>query len=457
MPAETTSVATALPTAAPEAHGLRTAEVRRLIDELEAGGLDPHALLIARHGHVLFRGTWAPWDAETPALVYSVSKTFTAIAIGFLADDGLIDVDAPVDRYLDEPNPHGITVKHLLTMNTGHSREQTTELPFSVRSLLTIPGDFAPGTHFAYNSPASFTLSAIVTAVSGESLTEFLRPRLLDPLGIGPRWWIPLDGLDQGFSGLHLTVEDLARLTICLADGGRFGGRQVVPVSFVQDAVEPWSDTRDPADPESELGDWGRGYGYQLWLSRRGYRLDGAYGQFGVVVPERGIAIAYQGATTEAHRTLDALLRLVDAFSDSPVEGESVELGTEGLDSWSARDLLASTDPVEDAEGWTLDDAGTDRWRLTIPDAGAIDVGPDAWTRATLGAGDASLLVAGRGERRTDGSVLVHVVVPSSPHRVILVRDDAGLQVRWHTTPLWRPIIDTLHLPERVARRTPTL
>ncbi|MFB7249587.1 serine hydrolase domain-containing protein [Microbacterium sp. NPDC056234] len=452
MPTDTT----VLPTAAPEAHGLRPTDVRRLIDELEAGGLDPHALLIARHGHVLFRGAWEPWSSDAPALVYSVSKTFTAIAIGFLVADGLIDVDAPVDRYLDEPNPHGITVKHLLTMNTGHSRAQTLELPFSVRSLLTVPGAFAPGTHFAYNSPASFALSAIVTAVSGESLTGYLRPRLFEPLGIGPRWWIPLDGIDQGFSGLHLSVDDLARLTICLADGGRFAGRQVIPASFIEEAVEPWSDTRDPADPDAETGDWGLGYGYQIWRSRLGYRLDGAYGQFGIVVPERGIAIAYQGASTEAHRTLDALLRLVDAFSDSTVEAEHDELGAQSLDSWPARALLAPTDPVEDAEAWALADADADRWLLTIPNAGTLQVDAGRWHRTTLGKGDASLVVAARGERRADGSVLVHLVVPTSAHRVILVRGDAGLQVRWHTTPLWRPIIGTLHVPEWVAHRTPT-
>ncbi|HWV50642.1 MAG TPA: serine hydrolase domain-containing protein, partial [Microbacterium sp.] len=375
MPTDTTM---ALPTAAPEAHGLRTAEVLGLIDELEAGGLDPHALLIARHGHVLFRGAWDPWTAEAPALVYSVSKTFTALAICFLADEGLVDIEAPVDRYLDEPNPHGITVKHLLTMNTGHSREQTLELPFSVRGLLTTPADHAPGTHFAYNSPASYALSAIAAAVSGESLTDYLRHRLFEPLGIGPRWWIPLDGIDQGFSGLHLTVDDIARITICLADGGRFAGRQVIPAALVDEMSRPWSDTRDPEDPDAELGDWGRGYGYQVWSSRLGFRLDGAYGQFGVVVPERGIAIAYQGASTEAHRTLDALLRLVDAFADEPVGNDDAPLAPE-LDSWTARALLTPTDPVQDAAGWSLSDLDERRWRLSIPEAGSIEVDPDRW------------------------------------------------------------------------------
>jgi CubicO group peptidase (beta-lactamase class C family) len=447
MPTDTT---TALPTAAPEAHGLRTAEVRDLIAELETGGLDPHALLIARHGQVLFRGAWDPWAADAPALVYSVSKTFTALAIGFLADEGLVDIDAPVDRYLDEPNPHGITVKHLLTMNTGHSREQTLDLPFSVRSLLAIPGEHAPGTHFAYNSPASYALSAIATAASGESLTDYLRPRLFEPLGIGPRWWIPLDGIDQGFSGLHLTIDDLARITICLADGGRFAGRQVIPTAFIDAMSRPWSDTRDPDDPDAGLGNWGRGYGYQVWGSRIGFRLDGAYGQFGIVVPDRGIAIAYQGASTEAHRTLDALLRLVEAFSDSPQDADDAALAP-GLDSWTSRGLLTPTDPVQDAEGWSLSDLGEDRWLLGIPDAGTIEVDADGWRRSVLGAGDTSLAVAVRGER-DGGEVRVHLVVLTSPHRVILTRDEDGLRLRWHSTPLWRPTIDTLHVPARVAR-----
>lgn len=448
MPTETT---TALPAAIPEAHGLRTADVRSLIDELETAGLDPHALLIARHGHVLFRGAWEPWAAEAPALVYSVSKTFTALAIGFLADEGLVEIDAPVDRYLDEPNPHRITVKHLLTMNTGHSREQTLGLPFSVRGLLETPGEHAPGSHFAYNSPASYALSAIADAVSGESLTDYLRPRLFDPLGIGHRWWIPLGGIDQGFSGLHLNIDDLARITTCLADGGRFAGRQVIPTAFIAEMSRPWSDTRDPEEPDAESGNWGLGYGYQVWSSRLGFRLDGAYGQFGLVVPERGIAIAYQGASTEAHRTLDALLRLVDAFSDSPVDAEDTGADDDPLDSWTARALLAPTDPVLDAEGWRLTDADADRWLLSIPDTGSVEFGADGWSRTVLGGGDASLAVAVRGERRGD-AVLVHLVVLTSPHRAIITRDDSGLQVQWHSTPLWRPSIDTLHVPEWVAR-----
>jgi CubicO group peptidase (beta-lactamase class C family) len=442
-----------LPEATPERHGLSTAAVLRLLDELEQSGLDPHALVIARHGQVLFRGAWQPWTEHTPSLVYSVSKTFTAIAIGLLESDGLIDVAAPVDRYLDLPNPHGLTVRHLLTMNTGHSAEQVNELPFDPAALLSTAPAHTPGEHFAYNSPASFALSAIVTAVSGRSLTELLKGRLFDPLGIGHRWWKPLDGIDEGFSGLHLDIDDLARIGIALADDGVVDGRQVIPQGFIRAATTPWSDNSGSAESTT---DWTLGYGYQLWRSRHGFRLDGAYGQFSLVVPESGVVVAYQGATTRTQETLDAIWRLVESFQDAALEEDPADASRladrrRALNSWSARDrLIVDATAVPDAAGWSLTDADQDRWMLTTP-LGPIEVAAD-WHRAVLGDGDESLAVATRAEARADGSVLVHLVVPTSPHRLIITRGADGLHLGWHTVPLWAPVIDTLLVPDRVAR-----
>ena len=120
-------------------------------------------------------------------------------------------------------------------------------------------------------------------------------------------------------------------------------------------------------------------------------------------------------------------------------------------DSWTSRALIAPTDPVEDAAGWSLSDLSGDRWLLTIPGAGSVEVDAAGWNRAVVGTGDASLAVAVRGERDGD-AVRVHLVVPTSPHRVIVTRDGDGLRLRWHSTPLWRPTIDTLHVPARVAQ-----
>ncbi|MDQ0614588.1 CubicO group peptidase (beta-lactamase class C family) [Microbacterium sp. W4I4] len=451
----------ALPEATPESHGLPAAAVLRLIDDLEQSGLDPHALVIARHGHVLFRGAWQPWTPHTQSLVYSVSKTFTAIAIGLLESDGLIDVTAPVDRYLDLPNPHGLTVRHLLTMNTGHSAQQVEQLPFDAAALLTTAPAHIPGEHFAYNSPASFALSAIATAITGRSLTDLLKGRLFDPLGIGNRWWKPLDGIDEGFSGLHLDIGDLARIGIALADDGVFDGRQVIPRDFIRAATTPWSDT---SGSESSTLDWTLGYGYQLWRSRHGFRLDGAYGQFSLIVPESGVVVAYQGATTRTQETLNAIWRLVESFQDSalaedPADASRLADRIAALDSWRSRDrLIVDATPVPDAADWSLTDAGEGRWMLTTPH-GPIEVDED-WSRTVLGDvdgdvdgdGQESLAVAARGEARADGSVLVHLVVPTSPHRLIITRDAEGLHLGWHAVPLWAPVIDTLLVPEHVAR-----
>lgn len=444
----------ALVEATPESHGLPTAAVLRLIDELEDAGLDPHALVIARRGQVLFRGAWQPWTPQTQSLVYSVSKTFTATAIGLLESDGLIDVTAPVDRYLDLPNPHGLTVRHLLTMNTGHSGEQIEQISFDIPALLATTPAHTPGEHFAYSSPASFALSAIVTAVSGRSLTDLLRDRLFDPLGIGQRWWKPLDGIDEGFSGLHLDVDDLARIGIALADDGAFDGRQVIPQDFIRAATNPWSDT---SESENSSVDWMRGYGYQLWRSRHGFRLDGAYGQFSLIDPESGVVVAYQGATTRTQETLDAIWRLVESFQDTPLDENPADttlltdrLGA--LDSWAARaSLVPDETPLTDTADWSLEDADEGRWMLTMP-RGHVEIPTDGWRRTVLGTGDESLAVAARGETRADGSLLVHLVVPTSPHRLIITRDTDGLHFGWHTVPLWAPVIDTLVVPDHVAQ-----
>lgn len=471
-----------LPTATPESHGLPSAALLTLLDTLGTG-LDPHAIVVARHGRVLFEAAWRPYGLDDPALVYSVSKTFTSIAIGLLAHEGRLTLEDGVDRHLDLPNPHGLTLTHLVTMSTGHSREQTLALPFDVAALLTTPPAHAPGTHFAYNSPATYALSAVVTAITGETLTQYLRPRLLDPLGIGERWWKDLGGLEEGFSGFHVTVRDIARLSIALAAGGVVDGAPVIPADYVAAMSRPWSDTRDPdaprvanGEPDTADHDWAQGYGFQVWRSRRGYRLDGALGQFGVVVPERGIVIAYQGATADAGRTLQAFWDLVDAFSDEEVGAvdetavedahEQLARRVDALDVWDARASLGPELAVDhDTTGWRMTDDGERGWVLHLPEVaahpgGAVSVSRSHWARTvltrstpTLRPDDAApspghLVLAARGEETSDGGVRAHVLVTTSPHRIEVVRaSDGTVTARWHIPPLWRPELAMLEVP----------
>ncbi len=446
-----------------------------LAERLAAEGLDPHALLVARHGEVAFETAWAPYRLERPALVYSASKTYTSLAIGFLADEGRLRLDDSAGIAVGEDNPHGITVRHLLTMNTGHSAEQIDRIGADPLVLLREAPAFAPGTHFAYNSPATHTLSVIVTALTGEPLTTYLRPRLLDPLGIGERWMSPYGGIEHGASGFHLTVDDLARTAIMLGAGGVFDGVQVAPAWYVEELSRPWSETAafdGPVAADGEVNDWAVGYGYQVWRGRHGFRLDGAAGQFGLVLPEHDLVIAYQGATLDTQATLRAFwafvaaVEVADAAGGADAATPAAGAGAGALavtapavprDAWTARDRLAvSAEPFASA-GLVLDDTA-DGWSLVLPDVGTLPVAP-FWQEVAVegpapdGApGATHLRLATRGERGDDGSVLVHVVDTTSPHRAIIRRAASGaVDAGWHVPPLgggW----EVLRVPASVPR-----
>lgn len=461
--------------------GLPSAAVRALIDSLSAEGLDPHAIAIVRDGTILAEHSWAPWSPDRPALSYSASKTFTSLAIGLLQDEGRLSLDDSAGELLGLPNPHGISVRHLLTMNTGHSQPQVDEFDFDVRALLSTPPAAAPGTSFAYNSDATYALSCIVTALTGERLTDYLRPRLLDPLGIGRRWMKPAFGIEQGASGFHLTVRDLAHLGILLADGGRYGGTQLVPAAYVDELARPWSDTRDPGQPADPENDWSYGYGYQVWRGRHGFRVDGAYGQFAVVLPEQNLVIAYQGATLDTQRTMRAFWRFVEAVevadaaddAAAPDPGSPVD-SVAPLDAWDARASLSPAPDGQPSDAGVALAAAPGGWRLTLPPAitgGAaqtVPVSDSGWTRTVLDlpvphepgepvvTGPAvdegtHVVVAARGEADADGT-LIHVVVATSPHRLIVRQTpDGAPTAAWHTVPLRGGTLATLAVPAWLA------
>ncbi len=237
---------------APQEVGISPDALETLARRLQDDGLDPHALLVARGEEVVYETAWAPYRLDRPALVYSASKTFTSLAIGYLADEGRLSLDDAAGDLLAVPDAPAISVRHLLTMNSGHSAEQIERFGEDPLELLRVAPAHTPGTHFAYNSPATHALSAIVTAVSGEPLTRYLRPRLLDPLGIGDRWMSSYGGIEHGASGYHLTVEDLARTAAMLGAGGVFGGVQVAPAWYVEELSRPWSVTAEFDGPVSE-------------------------------------------------------------------------------------------------------------------------------------------------------------------------------------------------------------
>lgn len=306
----------ALRRSTPSAEGVDARGIEALLDVFEAHpGIRPHGLVLLRHGAVIAEGWWAPYSADRVQLLYSVSKSFTATAAGLARAEGLIDFEAPVIDYFPEydaeitdARTRRMRVRDIAAMASGHA-EETLDRALEtgqgdlIRGFLRTPLDAEPGTLFAYNQPCTYTLGAIVQRAAGQSLSEYLRPRLFEPLGIRDTWWEQAPaGVDIGFSGLHATTDAVARLGQLYLQRGRWGDTQLLDEAWVEEATRAQISTAT-----HEKRDWRFGYGFQFWPSTHGYRADGAYGQFSIVLPEHDAVLAL---TTESSDTQD-LLELV--------------------------------------------------------------------------------------------------------------------------------------------------
>jgi CubicO group peptidase (beta-lactamase class C family) len=398
---------------------------------------------VLRHGSVVAERWWHPYAADTPHLLYSLSKSFTSTALGFAVTEGRIDLDATVLSYFPEfesqitdPRSRAMKVRHVASMASGHA-DETVEEAFVrgggdlVLGMLLIPPDHDPGTFFAYNQPCTNTLARIIGKVTGGTVTEYLQQRLYEPLGIEVHGWsTDANGLEMGFSGLHATTESIAKLGQLYLDHGRWEGKELLPEWWVADA------TRSYVVPDGENPDWSVGYGFQFWRSRHGYRGDGAYGQYMVILPEADSVVAITSQSPDMQLVLDALWEhLLPALtSDSGQSGawpqQSPSLaGPHGDAGVPIGDGSFHPGPANALS--TLRSAELIDGSLTlIGDGPAVQVRlSDAW------------MVAGPVASATafaDGRLLVDVIFVETPHRLHVVLDPSTSQfeARWETEPL---------------------
>jgi CubicO group peptidase (beta-lactamase class C family) len=297
----------------PSRQGVDADGIAAFLDAMD--GTELHSLMILRHGHVIASGWWEPYGPDRPHHLYSLSKSFTSTAAGLAAAEGLLDLDAPVLRYFPEldaevtdPRSRAMLVRHIASMSSGHLAD-TWEAAVGndkdqpARGFLRMPPDRDPGSVFAYNQSCTYTLATIVQRITGQELTAYLRPRLFDVIGIGTAAWVSFPaGQALGFAGLFATTDAIARLGELYLRGGQWHGQRVLPADWVAEATRRQVPTRFGADP-----DWQQGYGFQFWMCRHGYRGDGAYGQFCLVLPEQDAVIAITASTEDMQPVLDAV------------------------------------------------------------------------------------------------------------------------------------------------------
>ncbi len=303
-----------LPRSAPEAQGVSSAAVLAFIDAADTKVDVMNSFMLVRHGHVVAEGWWAPYDAKSRHELYSLSKSFTSTAVGMAVADGKLSIDDTVMSFFPDDAPKepsanlkNMRVRDLLCMSTGHQTEPalnpTIKDPWT-RAFLAHTVPFKPGTHFQYNTPATYMQSAIVQKVTGKTVLDYLKPRLFAPLGIeDPTWGTSPQGVSLGGYGLNVRTEDIAKFGQLYLQKGKWGDRQLIPAEWV--AMATSKQTSNGSNPKS---DWDQGYGFQFWRSRNGaFRGDGAFGQYCIVLPEQDAVIAITSGTKD----MQAVLNLV--------------------------------------------------------------------------------------------------------------------------------------------------
>lgn len=294
-------------------------KIAQFINQLKGTPWEIHAAVIFQNGQQIFSQAFAPYDLNTVHPLYSVTKSFTSMAFGFLKQEQCLDLDSPWLSFFPEydseavPEFSQVTLRHLLTMTMGQDHE-----------VVVRPGDdwiaeivrthcaYPPGTHFFYNSMCSYLIGRFVEKMTGLSLEEYLKPRLFQSLGIKNWYWEKDEsGHNHGGFGLHLKTTDLARFGQCLLDHGMYQGRQILPKTWLEKATQKQVDT-SAAYPDTRQENR-MGYGYYFWrCSHHAYRCSGLHGQMCFVQPENHLVVALASAASGSQVLLDSLFSAFD-------------------------------------------------------------------------------------------------------------------------------------------------
>lgn len=376
----------------PESQGVSTRGILDFLDAARAARSELHSFMLLRHGAVVAEAWWRPYRRDAVHDLYSLSKSFTSTAVGFAVAEGRLRTRDPVVGFFprETPDPVGanlaaMTVEHLLTMSTGQSGPGWEDIDKGrdwVRAFLRIPVVDAPGTVFRYDSGASYMLSAIVQQLTGQTLFDYLTPRLFVPLGLSARWEQCPMGRNLGSSGLSATTETVAKLGQLYLQRGRWNGRQLLPARWIDDAtaehiaaplswgpaawgvlegVDPQRDPEGAARRVREGSDYYQGYGYQFWRTRHnGYRALGFMGQYAIVLPDVDAVVAITSETDDVTDLLADLVwqHLLPAMHAQPLAPQPAavaRLRAELADPMLALPPGAPSSPIAArCSGWTF-------------------------------------------------------------------------------------------------------
>lgn len=341
---------------APEKHGISSDRICRMIDELEnEKRVNLHNLLVVKDGVVIAECSHPGYDVNISHLSHSMSKTLTGMAIGFLIDEGRLTVNEKLVNIFPEYTPKdkkfsNITVHHLLNMSSGVAFSElgaVTETQW-LKAFFGARVDFQPGKFFAYNSMNSYVLSAIVTKLSGETLTDFLTERLFAPLGIKNGFLeTSPEGIEKGGWGVYLSCESWAKIGVMMLGKGKFEGEQVLPEKWAEEMIKTHS-----ISPKKS-GEFN--YGYHLWVGRNDgeFLFNGMLGQNVWVSTKNNVVVSMNAENSELFQKSAALEIIQKYFStdidtDEKDEGASfAALRKKEKEFYRSRHWIKSREPLK--------------------------------------------------------------------------------------------------------------
>lgn len=289
---------------APECVGISSEAFMKMLKHMEEKEMQYHSIIVVRHGKVAAECYREPFSKDIPHIMYSVSKTVTATALGFAIQEGYLRLDTRFIDVFPEYSPkkrderlEKLEIRHLLTMTSGKQPSyllNKTDKDW-LRHLLDAKWICEPGEKFEYVNENIFALCAILQRVTGVTVTDFLDERLFKPLGIDkPFWETDHNGVESGGWGIFLKTEDLAKIMLCYLNNGKWKNKQIIPKQWVKDAT---SVQVSPSDEPMKK----EGYGYCIWIKNENeYRSDGMYGQIGTVIKDKDTVVAINSCAPDS-------------------------------------------------------------------------------------------------------------------------------------------------------------
>ena len=330
--------------ASPESVGISSEAIEKLIDTMcqHREDQETHGFTIIRHKKIVAEGFFAPFKDE-PHVIQSCSKAFTAAAIGFAEQEGLLELDDPVAKYLPEylpenPDPRTmkITIRQLMFMADGHAEKVFAYPNFEIapaqlkKNFFAAPFKHDSGVVFKYENTDPYILSAVIKKVTGMDMMDYLRPRFLDKLKLDPYFLRDDEGMTVGYSTLRMRQEELARFGQCYMDGGVWEGERLLSEEWVKDATSKHICSINPNRKEKD-DDWEQGYAYLMWRgTHNSFRFCGAYGQICACYPDYDLMLCLNSGHSEVVQDeLDCfyehiLTKLEDSLPENPKAVESL-------------------------------------------------------------------------------------------------------------------------------------